>query len=83
MPGDLVTVVQLCGRCDAEVGTFTVKKDNLMLTSKERVWCPVCQLHTPEVRDIAGRRAAIQKEVQSYPKAKPAEPRRGAGSPGP
>ena len=39
MPGDEVTVVQRCGKCDAELGTFSVKKDNLFLTTKERVWC--------------------------------------------
>ena len=73
MPADEVTVIQLCGRCKFEVGTFTVKKDNLMLTSKEEVWCPQCQANTPELRDVAGRRSAIQSEIDSYPKSTPAE----------
>ena len=73
MPAGEVTVVQLCGRCKFEVGTFTVKQDNLMLTSKEEVWCPQCQANTPELRDVAGRRAAIQREIDSYPKSTPAE----------
>ena len=73
MPGDEVTVVQLCGKCDAELGTFSVKKDNLFLTTKEHIWCHVCKEDTPEVRDLAGRAEAIKKEVAGYPKAVPAQ----------
>ena len=69
MAGDTVTVIQTCGICKTEVGTFSVKKDNLMLTSRARIWCPKCQASTPEVRDIAGRRDSIQKEVDSLPEA--------------
>ena len=78
MPGDEVTVIQLCGKCDCEIDTFTVKKDNLMLTANEQIWCPNCEEHTPEVRDIAGRVASIQSEVESYPRAEPAQRRRGS-----
>ena len=73
MPGDEVTVAQLCGKCSHQISTFTVKKDNLFLTSKEKIWCPICQEDTPEVRDVAGRPDAIEKEIESYPKAVPAE----------
>ena len=68
MPDQMVTVVQLCGVCKSEVGTFEVKKENLMLDSKDTIWCPHCQAHNPEVREVAGRHAAIQKERESYPK---------------
>ena len=75
MPSDEVTVVQLCGKCGSQVGSFTIKKDNLMLTSKERIWCPECKEETPEVRDIEGRLEYIDREVASYPKPAPAEDR--------
>ncbi len=73
MPGDEVAVLQLCGKCGSEIGTFSVKRDNLMLTSSDEVWCPRCEANVPEVRDIAGRLAAVQRDVASYPKSKPAE----------
>lgn len=73
MPGDEVTVAQLCGKCRHQISTFTVKKDNLFLTSKDEIWCPICQENRPEVRDVAGRNEAIVKEVESYPKAVPAQ----------
>ena len=66
MPGDELTVVQRCGVCGLELGTFTVKKDNMMLMSKETIWCSVCNADQPEVRDLAGRSTAIQEEQASY-----------------
>ena len=72
MPGDEVTVAQLCGKCNAQLDTFSVKKDNLMLTSTEPIWCPHCGENTPEVRDIVGRNETIQKEIDGYPKSAPA-----------
>ena len=69
MPGEQVTVIQMCGVCRSELGSFTVKKENLMLSSADRIWCPQCEASTPEVRDIAGRLASIQKEVDSLPEA--------------
>lgn len=71
MAGDEVTIVQMCGECKSEIGTFDVKRDNMMLTSKETIWCPKCEAYKPEVRDIAGRRAAIQREIESYPESRP------------
>ncbi len=73
MPGEEVTIVQMCGRCHDEIGTFTVKRDNMMLSSKEKIWCSKCGAYTSEVRDIAGRRASIKREIESYPKSTPAE----------
>lgn len=66
MPNDQLTVLQTCGVCGAELGAFTVKKDNMMLISKELIWCPNCQAEQPEVRDLAGRRGSIQKEIETY-----------------
>ncbi len=74
MPADEVTVAQLCGKCGSQVSTFSVKKDNLMLTSTDQIWCSHCQEDTPEVRDIAGRLESIKRAVESYPKAVPATP---------
>jgi len=69
-----VNIVRSCGECGTEIETVTTKKDNMMLFSKEQVWCPQCQADRPEVRDLAGRRYSIEKEQQSYPKAVPAKP---------
>ena len=69
MAGDTVTVVQMCGVCKSELGTFSVKKDNLFLSTRARIWCDKCQAYVPEVRDIAGRLASIKAEVDSLPEA--------------
>lgn len=69
MAGETVTIVQMCGVCKSEVDTLEVKKENMMLSSRTRIWCPKCQASTPEIRDIAGRLASIRKEVESLPKA--------------
>ncbi len=61
-----MTIVQKCGVCASELGTFTVKKDNMMLMSKETIWCPACDADQPEVRDLVGRSSAIQDEQGSY-----------------
>ena len=73
MPGEEVTIVQMCGRCHEELGTFTVKKDNMMLSTQEQIWCSKCGAYTSQVRDIAGRIASINREIASYPKSRPAE----------
>jgi hypothetical protein len=62
----------MCKECGTEIETLKVKKDNMRLFSDELVWCPQCQAERPEIRDIAGRREAIQQEQASYPKLKPA-----------
>ena len=66
MPAEELTVIQKCGVCATELGTFTVKKDNMMLMSNETIWCSVCNADQPEVRDLAGRSSAIQEEQGSY-----------------
>ena len=73
MPADEVTVAQLCGKCNAQLSTFNVKKDNLFLTCEDKIWCPHCGEETPEERDVAGRLDSIKRELESYPKAVPVD----------
>ena len=41
MPGiDQVTIIRRCSVCANEIETMTVKKDNMMLSSRAPVWCP-------------------------------------------
>ena len=75
MPGiDQVTIVRKCSVCATEIETMTVKKDNMMLSSKALVWCPGCEAECPEKRDIAERLEAIQREQASYPPSQLAAP---------
>ena len=76
MPADELTVARMCGVCGCEVGTFTVKNDNMMLMTKDKVWCPVCQAERPEVRELAGRLRTIEDEKKSYAANRPADPAR-------
>ena len=69
-----LTVVQSCGECGEELGSFDVKKDNMMLMTTEKIWCPKCQAETREVRDLAGRSAAIKQEQGSYAANNPVDP---------
>ena len=43
MPVNEVDVVRSCGECGTEIETVSIKKDNLMLSSKALVWCPKFQ----------------------------------------
>ena len=75
MPGiDQVTIVRKCSVCAAEIETMTVKKDNMMLSSKALIWCPGCEAERPEQRDIAERLETIQAEQASYPQSQMAVP---------
>ena len=69
MPIDQVSLIRMCGECRHEIETISVKKDNMRLFVDEEVWCEVCQANKPEVRDIEGRRVAIQTEQQNYPES--------------
>jgi hypothetical protein len=62
-----VTVVQLCGECMTEIGTYDVKKENMILRSRELVWCAKCEAYRPEIREVAGRSSSIRQEQESYP----------------
>jgi len=74
MPITEVEIVSSCGECGTEIETVTVKKDNMMLFTKEQAWCSKCQADRPQVRDVAGRLPTIEAEQQSYPKAVAAVP---------
>ena len=72
LPTSDITVLQTCSVCKFQIDSFTVKLDNLLLASKEEIWCAKCQADQPELREVAGRREAIAKEQASYPKNVPA-----------
>ena len=71
MAEDMITVIQRCGVCNSELGTFSAKKENLMLSVEDHLWCAECQATLPAIRDIAGREASIEMEVGSYPRSLP------------
>ena len=71
MAEDLITVIQLCVVCNSELGTFSAKKENLMLSVEDDLWCATCQATLPAFRNIAGREASIEREVGSYPRSLP------------
>lgn len=76
MPIDEVTISHRCSNCGHEIEVVAVKKDNMMLSSKEPLWCPKCQGEHPEVRDIAGRLESIETEQSSYPHSVTVAPNR-------
>ena len=73
-PIDEVTILRSCSICAAEIETMTVKKDNMMLSSKALVWCPGCGAERPERRDIVDRLETIAQEQASYPQSEMAVP---------
>ena len=75
MPGiDQVTIIRRCSVCANEIESITVKKDNMMLSSRALVWCQVCDGERPERRDIADREDTVQREQASYPPSQVAVP---------
>ena len=67
MPITEVTILRRCGHCRGEIGEITVKKDNMRLMVRELAWCEGCGAETPEIREVAGRMAAVAAERESYP----------------
>lgn len=67
MPITEVTIVRRCAQCRYEIGTMTVKKDNMRLLTSEPVWCEPCGGEVPEIRDVAERESAVAAERASYP----------------
>ena len=80
MPITDVDIVSSCAECGTEIERVSVKKDNMMLFTKELARCPSCDADRPQVRDVAGRLDSIEKEQLSYPKPLPAEPFSGQSS---
>ncbi len=79
-PRETITVTQICADCDVEVGTISEKKENLMLSLRDEVWCESCQATVAAIRDISGRRASIEREIESYPRTAELEAVATAGS---
>lgn len=67
--GDTIEVVRKCSVCGEEIDRFEETKENLFLTSRGTVHCAVCQMETPELRDVAKRLEARQKELATLPPA--------------
>ena len=67
MPITEVTIIRRCAHCRYEIGTLTVKKDNMRLMVSDPVWCEACGAEAPELRDVAERETAIQDERATYP----------------
>ena len=73
-PIDQVLIIRSCSVCITEIETIQVKKDNMMLSSKELIMCPTCGEERPERRDIADRLETIKQEQASYPQSQMAVP---------
>ena len=73
MPITDVEIVSSCAECGTEIERVSVKKDNMMLFTKDLAHCPRCNADRSQVRDVAGRLESIEKEQLSYPKPVPAE----------
>ena len=73
MPIVEVTIVRRCARCSYEIGTMTVKKDNMRLMTSELAWCERCGADCQEVRDIIDRAPTVAGEQASYPGNPPAD----------
>ena len=69
MASDNINVIQKCALCNSHLGSFEVRKDNLMLLTKKLIWCPNCRSDVQETRDISGRVEAIDNEQETYPRA--------------
>ena len=80
MPITDVEIVSSCAECGTEIERLAVKKDNMMLFTKDLVHCPRCNANRSQVRDVAGRLESIEKEQRSYPKPAPAESFLNSGS---
>ena len=67
MPGDMIEIVQTCSICFTDLGTVEEKKENMMLSKNEEMWCEKCGSHVLSNRDVVGRNESIAKEIESYP----------------
>lgn len=69
-----ITIVRSCSVCSSEIETVTVKKDNMMLSSRAPIWCASCDTEQPERIDIVDRLDTIRVEQDSYPPSQLAVP---------
>ena len=73
MPITDVEIVSSCAECGTEIERVAVKKDNMMLFTKDLLHCPQCNVDRSQGRDVAGRLESIEREQLSYPKPAPAQ----------
>ena len=71
MAGDAIEVIQYCKICESRLSSFSEKKENLMLSKIDELWCENCQSNVPASRDVDGRLTAIAEEMSSYPRSLP------------
>tara|TARA_Y100000590_G_scaffold107647_1_gene122448 strand:- start:6067 stop:6294 length:228 start_codon:yes stop_codon:yes gene_type:complete len=67
MPGELIEINQSCSQCGNIVGTVSEKKENMMLSVQDEIWCNNCGQDVLTKRDVVGRMDSINAEVASYP----------------
>tara|TARA_B100001750_G_scaffold248599_1_gene282148 strand:- start:11280 stop:11507 length:228 start_codon:yes stop_codon:yes gene_type:complete len=67
MPGELIEINQSCSQCGNIVGTVSEKKENMMLSTQDELWCNNCGQDVLTKRDVVGRVDSINAEVDSYP----------------
>ena len=53
--------------CKTKIDTVSVKKENMMLTSSETIFCPTCNEDVMEYREITGRKEAKEEELNTLP----------------
>lgn len=66
-PQSGIEIVRKCSICGTEVERYLAKQENLFLSSYGTVNCPNCKMETPELRDAAGRVAALENELRTLP----------------
>ena len=67
MPGELIEINQSCSQCGIIVGTVSEKKENMMLSTQDELWCNNCGQDVLTKRDVVGRVDSINADVESYP----------------
>ena len=65
MPGELIEINQSCSQCGIIVGTVSEKKENMMLSTQDELWCNNCGQDVLTKRDVVGRVDSIKAEVES------------------
>ena len=67
MAGELIEINQNCTKCGDAVGTISEKKENMMLSVEDEMWCGNCGENVLVKRDVTGRMDSIKNEIDSYP----------------
>jgi uncharacterized Zn finger protein (UPF0148 family) len=65
---DAHTIVRKCRVCQTVIETFNVAHENMMLSSKGKVLCPVCGQEQPELRELDNREYSRAEELRSIPR---------------